>query len=674
MASSQTDPLVGVDVGGTFTDFVWMTGDALRVHKVPTSSPQHTAVAAGLSDLDVPDAVPIAHGTTVATNALLERDGARTALLTTEGFADVLAIGRQNRPELYQLSMTRPAPLVPAERRYEVPERLDAEGSVLTPLDEAAVRRIGEELAETDVESVAIVFLFSFQNPSHEERTASIIREECPEMSITRSSALLPEYREYERTATTTINAYVRPKVARYLERLDDAVDERPVRVMQSSGGTIDVKPAAEQAARLVLSGPAGGVVGAFDVARRALDTATPQLITLDMGGTSADVALCDGAIPRTPEHTIADLPLRLPTIDIHTVGAGGGSIARVDAGGSLRVGPDSAGADPGPACYGRGGSDPTVTDAHLTLGRLRPKSFLGSSDDFTLDPDAGLDAVRSMARALDASPAAAAQGILRVANATMERALRRISVERGHDPRDYTLVPFGGAGPLHACALAEALGIRRVLVPPHPGVLSAYGLGTADVVRDAVQAILEPLEALRSDLDTLQSAAGTLTDQIQDALPESSAPQLDAELDVRYAGQSYELTVPLELPVTTDHLADAEADFHDLHAQRYGHADNTATVEVVALRLRGIVSGPDIELPSEPVTEQPLSEAQRGAPDVWFEPDEPTATPIYQRDDLHHGHTFEGPAIVVQYDSTVVVPPGWRATVDAWRNLRIEQ
>lgn len=674
MALRSAQQLVGVDVGGTFTDFVWMTGDALRVHKVPTSSPQHAAVTQGLDDLDAPDPIPIAHGTTVATNALLERDGARTALLTTEGFADVLAIGRQHRPELYQLSMTRPAPLVPAERRYGVPERLDAEGAVLTPLDEAAARQVGAKLAGTDIESVAIVFLFSFQNPSHEERAASIIREECPDVSITRSSALLPEYREYERTATTTINAYVRPKVARYLERLDDAVDKRPVRVMQSSGGTIDVEPAAKQAARLVLSGPAGGVVGAFDVARRALDTATPRLITLDMGGTSADVALCDGTIPRTPEHTIADLPLRLPTIDIHTVGAGGGSIARVDAGGSLRVGPDSAGADPGPACYGRGGTDPTVTDAHLTLGRLRPESFLGGSDDITLDPDAGLDAVRSMARALDASPAAAAQGILRVANATMERALRRISVERGHDPRDYTLVPFGGAGPLHACAVAKALGIRRVLVPPHPGVLSAYGLGTADVVRDAVQAILEPLESLRSDLDTLQSAAGTLTDQIQDVLPEDSSPQLTAELDMRYAGQSYELTVSLDLPITTASLDQAEADVHDLHVRRYGHADEDATLEVVALRLRGTAPGPDVDLPSEPVTEQPLSEAQRGVPDVWFEPDEPTATPIYQRDDLHHGHAFEGPAIVVQYDSTVVVPPGWHATVDAWRNLRIEQ
>jgi N-methylhydantoinase A len=661
-----------VDVGGTFTDFVVVTDEGLSVHKEPTSTPQHEAVVAGLERIDGAAGAPVVHGTTAATNALLEREGARTALVTTEGFADVLAIGRQNRPALYDLQPSRPPPLVPAERRHTVPERLDHEGTVLTPLDEAAVRRVADRLAEQDVESVALVFLFSYQTPAHEERAADLLREALPDVPVTRSSALLPEYREYERTATTVVNAYVRPQVARYLNRLDEALAGRSVRVMQSNGGTIGLDTAADEAARLALSGPAGGVVGALGVARRAFGTDAPRLLTLDMGGTSADVALCDGEVPRTTEHTIADLPLRLPATDIHTVGAGGGSVAHVDAGGSLRVGPESAGAEPGPVCYGRGGTDPTVTDAHLVLGRLAPEHVLGGADTLAMAPDAARAAVAELGQAAGLTPEAAALGVLRVANATMERALRRVSVERGHDPRDYTLVPFGGAGPLHAAALAEALGMRRILVPPAPGVLSALGLLMADVVYDSARAVLSRADALRDDPSPLTTAREAAAQDVRAVLSRHGTPALSLELDVRYVGQSYELSVPLDAPITASTVADAVAAFHDRHRTRYGHADPDEPVEVVALRVRGRVAEPPPELPREPKTDAPLDEAVLGTRPVWFDPDGPIETTTYARSALRHGHALDGPAVLHQYDTTIVVPPGWHARVDARQNVRI--
>ena len=671
---SSTRSLIGIDVGGTFTDFVWLVDGALEVYKEATTTPQHDGVVDGLEALGVDADARIAHGTTAATNALLERRGARTALLTTDGFADVLAIGRQNRPHLYRLSQTRPAPLVPARWRFGVCERVGADGSVVTPLDEDQVCALADELADAAIESLAVVFLFAFQRPEHEQRTAALLRERLPDVPISISSEILPEYREYERTVTTVVNAYVRPETERYLRALDAAVGTRPVRVMQSSGGTIGLSQAAEQPARLVLSGPAGGVVGAVELAQRALDTEAPRIMTLDMGGTSTDVALCEGAVPRTAEHTIADLPLRLPTVDIHTVGAGGGSIARVDAGGSLRVGPESAGATPGPACYGRGGTDPTVTDAHLVLGRLHPERFLGGSA--TLEVEAARAALAELGDALGTSPEAAALGVLRIANASMERALRRVSVERGHDPRNYTLMPFGGAGPLHACALADALGMRRILVPPAPGVLSALGLLMADVVFDTSQAILQPADALRSDPEPLRQPATRLADAVRTALADEAAhePTLRAEVDLRYAGQSYELTVPLARPITSAAVADAVEAFHDAHAQRYGHARPDARVEVVTLRVRGTVPGATPDLPTEPPADTDATSAQIGTRPIWFSADGPTETPAYERDRLHHGHPFSGPAVIYQYDTTIVIPAGWHTRVDAWRNLLIEK
>ena len=672
-AQNQAPELIGIDVGGTFTDFVWLVGGVLHVHKEATTpEDQSRAMASGLAQLGVSEGATVVHGTTVATNALLERRGARTALLTTKGFADVLAIGRQNRPHLYRFSQERPPPLVPDALRFEVPERLDAGGRVLHPLDEEAVRRVAGRLEEEAVESLAVVFLFAYQNPAHERRAAQLIQEHLPDLPISTSSAVLPEYREYERTSTTTINAYVRPVVARYLKRLDETLGRRPVRVMQSNGGAMGLAQASEEAARLVLSGPAGGVVGAMAVAQQAMETDVPRLLTFDMGGTSSDVALCPGTIPRTSEGTIMDLPLRLPTTEIHTVGAGGGSIARVDAGGVLRVGPESAGAAPGPVCYGRGGTEPTVTDANLVLGRLDPHHFLGGSA--ALDLEAARQALARLGDALDLSPEEAALGVIRVANATMERALRRVSVERGHDPRDYTLMPFGGAGPMHACELAESLGVRRVLVPPAPGVLSALGLLMADVVYDASRTVLRSAAALLENLSELRTAAEALMDQVREVLRRENveAPDLQVLLDLRYVGQSYELEVPLDGSVTPAHLEAAVQAFHRLHEQRYGHRMAEEPVEVVTLRLRGSAPGVHPSLPQDPQADTDVRVAVVGERDVYF--DQPQPTLCYDRDRLRHGHRFGGPAIVCQYDTTLAIPPGWNARVDAWRNVWVER
>lgn len=668
--------LIGVDVGGTFTDFVVLDATGLRVHKVPTTpADQSAAIVAGLAALGLEQG-QIVHGMTVATNALLERKGARTALLTTAGFADVLVIGRQNRPQLYHLTQARPPSLVADGLRLEVDERVDADGAVLAPLDEAAVAQIAAHLRAAHVESLAIVLLFAFRSPVHERRAAAIIQQYLPDLPISLSSAILPEYREVERTATTVINAYVQPLVGRYLRRLAAALAGSQVRIMQSNGGAIGLEQAADQAARLVLSGPAGGVVGALDVARQALEGASPHLITFDMGGTSTDVALCPGSIPTTAESVISDLPLRLPVIDIHTVGAGGGSVAYLDAGGGLRVGPRSAGAVPGPACYGRGGQEATVTDANLVLGRLDPQGFLGGTGDVTLDVDAARRVLGELGAALGLSAEAAALGVVQIANAVMEQALRRVSVERGYDPRRFTLLPFGGAGPLHACELAAALGCRQILVPPFPGVLSAYGMLVADVVHDAAQTILLPAEMLMADSAELHAIYTKLAAQVRAVLAQEgfAEPQIEAALDLRYRGQSYELTVPLRLPLAGAAVAEAVTAFHAAHAQRYGYAMPDEPVTVVTLRVAARGPGAQPTLPRQPIGDADASAARLAERPVWFTAAGATQTPLYDRAKLHAGNLLTGPALVLQYDATVVIAPGWTGRVDALGNLWLEQ
>lgn len=691
---------IGIDVGGTFTDFVIWRNGSLAVHKTPTTpEDQSLAILQGLQELGVlqgsgatENPLAIVHGMTVATNALLERRGARTALLTTAGFADVLVIGRQNRPHLYHLHQRRAPALVHEGHRIEIAERLEHTGAVLTPLDEASLPEVVHFLREEQIESLAIVFLFSFRNPSHEQRAAQLIRSQWPDLPISLSSEILPEYREFERAATTIINAYVQPLVARYLEQLARRLDARgdgvpsSIHIMQSNGGVIAMDQAAQQAARVVLSGPAGGVVGAFAVAEQALcalpdvlpfplpgQKKATNLITFDMGGTSTDVSLCPGHILTTAESTITELPLRLPVIDIHTVGAGGGSIAFVDVGGALQVGPHSAGAVPGPACYGRGGDLPTVTDANLVLGRLDAEGFLGGEGDVKLDVTAARSALQRLGDALRLNVEEAALGVVRVANATMERALRRVSVERGYDPRNFLLLPFGGAGPLHACELAESLGVSIILCPPHPGVLSAYGMLMADITSETSQALLLDADMLSADLTPLHHALAAMRNRVTASLPQGrrAEARFSAALDMRYKGQSYELMSALSLPLTLETFAAAVETFHTMHTQRYGYSMPEERVEVVTVRLHATLDNAKPAPEVKPIERwDEADEAVVWIKPVWFDASGPTPTPFYRRERLRPGHRFHGPAVVLQYDATTLLTPAWSAFVDGLDNL----
>lgn len=475
--------MIGIDTGGTFTDVIRVNEDgSIRLSKIP-STPADPAQSflAGVREIggETEQSDEVVHGSTVGTNAVLERRGVRTALVTTRGMADVIEIGRQARDDLYSLQVTRPVPLVPRELRFEIYERVTAEGEIIKVPSDADLGTLVEAVAASGADSVAVALLFSFLRPEHEQLIRDALKRRLPsDIPISISSDVVPEFREFERTSTTVLNAYVAPVMQSYLSRIDETV-ESTVRIMSSNGGSMTVGQASSFPVETLLSGPAGGVVGAFEVARAA---GFDHIITLDMGGTSTDVSLCDGEVQRTSEGNIGGYPLRVPIVDIHTVGAGGGSLASVDAGGALLVGPQSAGADPGPAAYGRGGGS-TVTDAHIVLGRLSADRPLAGR--LSLDGGAALMAMSAIAEQLDITAQQAAAGVVRVANANMEQALRVVSLERGHDPRDFTLVAFGGAGPLHACELADGLGIRSVLIPRMPGALSAWGMLTVDVTRD---------------------------------------------------------------------------------------------------------------------------------------------------------------------------------------------
>lgn len=671
--------LLGVDIGGTFTDFVTIdeTGN-VRIHKrLTTPKDPSQALLAGVYELQLPSghATDVVHGSTIATNALLERKGARTALVTTRGFADVLQIGRQTRPALYALHPRRPAPLIPSQWRFEVTERVASDGRVITPLSLDELDPIVERLLADTIESVAVCLLFSFLHPAHEQAVRDRIcamaqaRGATPFVSL--SSEVLPEFREYERTSATTINAYVAPLMNRYLSRLEEGLEGRRLRIMQSNGGVISAATAASQAARTVLSGPAGGVVGAYHVARLS---GFDHTITFDMGGTSTDVALCDGGIPTTSEGEIGGMPLRLPMLDIHTVGAGGGSLALVDTGGALTVGPQSAGADPGPVCYGRGGKIPTTTDCNLVLGRLDSDHFLGGA--MSLDFSSAQAALTTLVGEMGSgSVAGAAWGAIRVANATMERAIRRISVERGHDPRRFALLAFGGAGPLHACELAAALNIPTVLVPRTPGVLSALGMLVADLVKDYSQTIMLRIEPAHNSTD--QNTLGILKERFrpleergrEDLFAEGVAPShmtLDQALDMRYAGQSHELTVPV-----LEGKDPVEA-FHNAHQRRYGHQHPDEPVEIVNVRVvaKGALTKP--RFPAEAIGAPDANAARIGRKAVFFGPSTAVETQLYARERLEAGNEIDGPAVIFQLDTTTVVPPGWRARVDAYGTLVI--
>ena len=661
-------------MGGTFTDFVVLEPYGLKIYKLPTTPQnQSEAILKGLKTCSVSPDAPMIHGTTVATNALLERSGAQTALITTRGFADVIEIGRQDRPHLYALSQTKKAPLISRSLRFEVDERIDSEGKIQQELDTSFLSALMDRLKEKRVESIAVVFLFSFLNDTHERQMETLLKTEFPDVPVTLSVDLLPEYREYERTSTTVMNAYVRPLVQRYVRLLADGLGDRSLYVMQSNGGTLKADQASSEAARLVLSGPAAGVTGAFATAKQAFSTDTPDIITFDMGGTSTDVALCPGIIPQTTESMIDGMPLRLPSTEIHTVGAGGGSLAHIDLGGILRVGPKSAGAYPGPVCYGKGGNIPTVTDANLVLGRMVSSQFLGGQTATTLDEDLSRRAIAHLAESLNYSVEEAAIGILRVANATMERALRRISVESGYDPRNYVLVPFGGAGPLHACEIADSLGMTKILVPRHPGVLSATGLLMADLVYDSSKAFLSSMNALRLNPHPLGKMIDQLTSIILSQLPSDLMDiQLKCFLDMRYQGQSYELTVPLVLPIDPENLNAASDTFHQTHHQRYGHSDQKSPVESVAVRLKARIP---TSFSTQEITESgnpSMNLLDCPQVRVYFTADQPLSVPLIRRDHLGPKYRFGGPALVVQYDSTLLIPPHWKVSVDQWMNLHL--
>lgn len=666
---------LGVDIGGTFTDFVWAEDGALRVLKLPTAPAQEEGFLAGLERLPMGKIRRIVHGTTVATNALLEGKWAATALITTAGFRDVLEIGRQNRPSLYDLFCDRPPPLVPREWRLEVPERLDARGRVIRPLDEEAVRELAAKIKAGGIQAVAVVFLFSFLNPAHERCVEKILREEGIKAPITLSSEVLPEFREYERTSTTVMTAALRPVVEGYLSRLSGALASRgiaaPILVMQSSGGVAGTEEAARVAATLLLSGPAGGVIGARRV---GLAAGLSDLITLDMGGTSADVSLIRGGeITLTPEREIAGRPVRLPMVDVHTVGAGGGSIAWIDPGGGLRVGPRSAGAVPGPACYGRGGTEPTVTDAHLFLGHIPGERPLGGLR--VLSQDLAARAIEGVARALGLKPEQAAWGILEVVEATMERAIRVISVERGHDPREFALVAFGGAGPLHGASLARKLGIPRVLMPAQAGVLSALGLLSADLVHTFVRSLVVPLDGISPErVNGILSGFRREAEEILEGegVPPGARKYLPAA-DLRYRGQAFELTLSLpDRPLTPEDLESLAEEFHREHERRYGYSVPGEPVELVNLRLTAVGETDKPELPRHPAggsVEGALIERRL----LYFGGEGWREAPVYVRGRLPAGAELRGPAVIEGDESTCLVPPDARAYVDAYGNLILE-
>jgi N-methylhydantoinase A len=643
---------VGVDIGGTFTDLAILEDGVLRIHKLlSTPHDPSQAMLAGLRAVtgdDLSRLESVAHGSTVATNAILERKGAKVAFLVTAGFRDLLAIARQDRPDLYALHPTLPPPLIPRERCFEVAERIASSGDVLEPLDLESLDAALEQVRASGSDALAVCLLFSFLNPAHEqaiaERARAILGDDFP---VVLSSEVLPEFREYERASTTVMEAYVRPVMARYIGKLARSLPA-PLRVMRSDGGVMGAGRVATEAVQTALSGPAAGVIGAVGLAKQRH---IANLITLDMGGTSTDVALIPGQPTLRRDASVDGLPLRLPMLDIETVGAGGGSLARVDSGGALRVGPESAGANPGPACYGNGGTQATVTDAHVVLGHIAPEHFLGGT--MALDVDAAQHAVTTLAAELHMSMEQTARGILEVANATIERAVRRVSVARGHDPRIFTLASFGGAGGLQACAVAERLGIRRVFVPRYPGVLCALGLLMAQVEVSRSRSVVRQLDA-DADYPDLAALAASLSQACSDELAAEgvaeSARIVSVMADLRYLGQAYELSVPFSAQGTALYET-----FHAAHAAAYGHALHDRPVELVTLRARAQGLLPTPEFPWQPMTPHTVEGN------------------LVLRDDLKPGAQLEGPCIVAQLDATTLIPAGWRAHVDGYLNLMVE-
>lgn len=650
-------PLLAVDTGGTFTDLVLLEDGTVRTLKVPSSPDDPSrAVLEGIEEILGADRpFLLLHGSTVATNALLERRGARVVLVTNDGFEDVIEIGRQNRPQLYALVGHRPPPLVSRDDRIGIPGRLGPDGGVITPLDERRLETLAHEVRRHEAEAVAVCLLHAYADSAHEEAVAEALS--TLDLPVSVSSRLLPEFREYERTSTTVVNAYVAPVMDRYLGRLDRESGAERVTIMGSNGGAIPIDRAREEPVHTVLSGPAGGVVGALAWGIRA---GHDSVLTFDMGGTSTDVSLCPGRPLRTREFTIGGQPAAIPVLDIHTVGAGGGSIARVDAGGALRVGPQSAGAVPGPVCYGRGASDITVTDAHVWLGRLPEDAFLGG--DRALDRAAVEAPLRRIADSLGCSLNEAAEGVLAVADTAMERALRVISVERGYDPVDFAVVAFGGAGALHVVELTDRLGAVNAIIPPDPGLLSAYGMLASPVTREASRTVLLTTGDPRLD-ERLVETLSELEESAKNAMVEEGVDpaslSVERWIDARYAGQSFELGVPADGWMES---------FHAAHEERYGYRRPETPLEAVTVR--AVVSAP---APMISATE--LREASAAPPLVAREVvhgGRALQAASVHRSALRAGHELAGPVIVEEYSGTTWVPPEWKLRVDGWGCLHL--
>ncbi len=659
---------IGVDTGGTFTDFTYTSDSVVGTYKI-LSTPHNPseAVINGLAHIaktlgveNDAEALYIVHGSTVATNAILERKGVPTALVTNQGFTDVIEIGRQNRSRLYDLAYQKDPHIVPQAMRFGIPGRVTSEGEVIEEFDDAAAQEIVDHIKESDAESVAVCCLFSFLHPDHEKRMGEMLSKLNIPVSL--SHEILAEFREFERTSTTVVNAYVSPIMTRYLTDLKAATAGNVLRIMQSNGGSISADTAMRESVRTILSGPAGGAVGALEIGRAA---GFETLITFDMGGTSTDVSLMNGDLPLTMQSSISGYPVKVPMIDIHTVGAGGGSIAALDSGGSLTVGPESAGATPGPICYGQDGNKITVTDANLYLGRIVPDHFLGGGMD--LDETAARNAVEVMASELNMAPIELAEGVLAVANTNMERAIRVISVEKGYDPREFTLFSFGGAGGMHCADLARLLGMPTVFIPVNPGILSATGMLMADVVKDYSRTVMRTTDQFSADaMESIFSEMETQgRSDLQAEGVRAQSVVHERYLDMRYTGQSFEIIVPF----STD---PAEA-FQTLHEKQYGHRNPNKPVEVVNVRLRSLGRQEKPEQSKQEAAGKTLSNAaQLGEHQAVFHGKTHT-TPIIDRQHLRPGNTFLGPAIIVEYTSTIVVPPNTQVRVDSHSNLLLK-
>ena len=678
--------MIGVDVGGTFTDFSVFnqeTGELFNYKDSSTPADPSRAIVKGVQDvLEIKKAAPeevsyLAHGTTVGTNALIEKKGCRLGLITTKGFKDLMEIGTQRRPSLYNLQAQKPYPLVPSGLNCTVTERIRYDGSVETPLDENETREVVRYLKAQGVTAIAVCTLFSFINPVHEERIEEIIHEEFPEAYVTISSKLAPEFREFSRMSTTVMNSYLGPVMEKYVNNFRDSIAKLGIKVepyvTQSNGSIISIKETIDCPIKTALSGPSAGVIAAAYIGKQC---EADKIITFDMGGTSADISLIENYTPQVSnERYVEGYPARIPMINIITIGAGGGSIAKIDEGGALKVGPKSAGATPGPACYMRGGENPCVTDANIVLGKLNQKKILGGRMD--VDIELAKNAVKTkICDKSNLDMKRAANGIITVVNSNMVRAIRSVSVEKGYDVREFSLMAFGGAGPLHACEVAKELGMKEVLIPPHPGTLCSLGLLLADTKFDLSRTKIMNGEA--GNLDDINEQFDNMVEQGTGLLDKEGVPSdrryFEFAVDMRYQRQNFEISIPVPAgKMTEETLKKALADFHAEHKRSYGYCKEDAIVQFVSYRVSaiGVIDKPDLKA-SELHPEAPIPEPIEVRQVLFQNSDEYVETPVYLRDKFVPGQSIPGPCICEQMDTTLVVPKGWVIHVDGYHNLKI--